>query len=83
VLVLASVIIWAGALAVMPKLDAHLAAKPRPLSAVLPDLLGLFAVGRHRRAFLLTGMASMSAMMVIPFIAPCHGRQPRGRRRCR
>lgn len=70
VLVLASAVIWAGALVVMPRLDAHLAAQRRPLSAILPDLLGLFAVARHRRAFLLTGMTMMSAMMVIPFIAP-------------
>ena len=70
VLVLASAVIWAGAWVVMPRLDAHLAAQPRPLSAVLPDLLGLFAVARHRRAFLLTGMTMMSGMMVIPFIAP-------------
>ncbi|HZV66161.1 MAG TPA: MFS transporter [Telluria sp.] len=70
VLVLASAVIWAGAWIVMPRLDAHLAAEPRPFSSVLPDLLGLFAVARHRRAFLLTGLTMMSGMMVVPFIAP-------------
>ena len=70
VLVLASAVIWAGAWIVMPRLDAHLAAEPRPFSSVLPDLLGLFAVARQRRAFLLTGLTMMSGMMVVPFIAP-------------
>ncbi|MES2150637.1 MAG: MFS transporter [Pseudomonadota bacterium] len=69
-LVLFSVVIWGGALFVMPRLDAHLAGERRALSDIVPDLLGLFMVRRQRDAFLLSGTNMLGAMMVIPFIAP-------------
>jgi len=78
VLVLACVIIWPVALAVMPQAGRPPGAKPRPLSAVLPDLLGLFAVGA-------TAAPSVDRHGLDerddgdPLHRACHGRQPRGR----
>ena len=69
-LVLLSALIWLGALLVMPTLDAHLRGPRRRLADVLPDLLGLFMVASHRRAFLLSSVNMLAPMMIIPFIAP-------------
>ncbi|SHH67306.1 MFS transporter [Massilia sp. CF038] len=69
-LVLLSAVVWCGAALVMPRLDAHLAAVPRKLADILPDLLGLFKVQRQRDAFLLSGTNMLGGMMIIPFIAP-------------
>ena len=69
-LVLASCLVWAAALAVMPALDEHLARAPRTLAQVLPDLFGIFCIARHRHAFVLSCVTMMGSMMVIPFIAP-------------
>jgi len=65
-----SAVIWCGAAVIMPRLDAHLAAVPRRLADIVPDLLGLFKVPRQRDAFLLSGTNMLGGMMVIPFIAP-------------
>jgi DHA1 family inner membrane transport protein len=65
-----SAVIWCGVALSMPRLDAHLAAQPRKLAEILPDLLGLFKVQRQRDAFLLSGFNMLGAMLVIPFIAP-------------
>ncbi|HEY0062658.1 MAG TPA: MFS transporter [Telluria sp.] len=69
-LVVLSAVIWCGAALVMPRLDAHLAAVPRRLADILPDLLGLFKVQRQRDAFLLSCTNMLGGMMIIPFIAP-------------
>jgi DHA1 family inner membrane transport protein len=65
-----SVLIWCVAARIMPRLDGHLAATPRRLADIVPDLLGLFAVQRQRDAFLLSGVNMLGSMMIIPFIAP-------------
>jgi DHA1 family inner membrane transport protein len=69
-LVALSAVIWCAAAFVLPRLDAHLAAGPRPLRGILPDLFGLFTVQRQRDAFLLSGLNMLGSMMIIPFIAP-------------
>jgi DHA1 family inner membrane transport protein len=68
-LVVLSLLIWLAAARVLPSLTAHLARKA-PLSEVLPNLIGLFLVPRHLRAFLLSGVNMMTSMLVIPFISP-------------
>ncbi len=68
-LVLLSMVMWLAGAKVLPALKGHLG-KPVPLSALLPNLLGLFTVGAHLRAFLLVGLNAMAGMMIIPFISP-------------
>jgi predicted MFS family arabinose efflux permease len=68
-LVLFSLLIWFGAWRVLPPLNGHLG-RPLPLSAVLPNLIGLYKVRGHLKAFLLSGVNMMTGMMVIPFISP-------------
>ena len=68
-LVVFSLIIWALAARVLPKLDGHLS-KRVPLSEVVPNLIGLFRVPRHLSAFLLSGGNMLTGMLVIPFISP-------------
>ncbi|RFP26066.1 MFS transporter [Duganella sp. BJB488] len=68
-LVLLSLLIWAGAWRVLPPLAGHLT-RPVPLSEVLPNLIGLYRVGGHLKAFLLSGVNMMTGMLVIPFISP-------------
>lgn len=68
-LVLFSLLIWFGAWRVLPSLDGHLGRRV-PLAQVLPDLIGLYKVGGHLKAFLLSGVNMMTGMMVIPFISP-------------
>lgn len=68
-LVVLSLLIWAAVAQVLPALDGHLARKV-PLSEVLPNLIGLFRVPRHLRAFLLSGVNMATGMLVIPFISP-------------
>ncbi|QGZ39420.1 putative MFS family arabinose efflux permease [Pseudoduganella flava] len=68
-LVLFSMVIWCGAAFVLPALTAHMGQRT-PLARALPDLAGLFAVPAHLRAFLLTFLTVLNAMLVIPFISP-------------
>ena len=69
-LVLFSGVIWLLAWRVLPNLRCHLAATPVPLSQVLPNLIGLFSVPTHQRAFLLACVNMVTGMLVIPFISP-------------
>ncbi len=64
-----SLAIWLLAAFVLPVLTAHLAQRT-PLSRILPDLIGLFRVPAHLRAFLLSFATMLSGMLVIPFISP-------------
>jgi MFS transporter, DHA1 family, inner membrane transport protein len=68
-LVVFSLAIWLLAMFVLPALTAHLAQRV-PLARVLPDLVGLFRVSSHLRAFLLSFLTMLSGMLVIPFISP-------------
>lgn len=68
-LVVFSLLIWCGAWRVLPSLGGHLT-RPVPLSEVLPNLIGLYRVGGHLKAFLLSGVNMMTGMLVIPFISP-------------
>ncbi|GGY74197.1 MFS transporter [Pseudoduganella plicata] len=68
-LVVFSLAIWLLTMFVLPTLTAHLAQRV-PLARVLPDLIGLFRVSAHLRAFLLSFLTMLSGMLVIPFISP-------------
>jgi len=68
-LVVFSLAIWLLAMFVLPALTAHLAQRV-PLARILPDLIGLFRVPSHLRAFLLSFVTMLSGMLVIPFISP-------------
>lgn len=68
-LVLLSLLVWLAASGVLPSLRGHLNQK-MPLAEVLPNLLGLFRVPRHLRAFLLSVLNMMAGMLIIPFISP-------------
>jgi predicted MFS family arabinose efflux permease len=68
-LVLFSLLIWFGAWRVLPTLNAHVAHRAH-LSQVLPNLIGLYRVPAHLKAFLLSGVNMMTGMLVIPFISP-------------
>jgi len=78
-LVVFSLAIWLLAMFVLPALTAHMAQRV-PLARVLPDLVGLFRVPSHLRAFLLSFVTMLSGMLVIPFISPVlvgnHGVRP-------
>lgn len=69
-LVAFSMLIWCVALRVLPSLTAHLAAQPTPLSQALPQLLRMFRVPGHLRAFVLGGVNMLTVMLVIPFMSP-------------
>lgn len=69
-LVLFSLLIWAGAARVLPELNSHRLAVPTPLAQVWPNLLGLFRERRHLNAFLLSLVNMTAGMLVIPFISP-------------
>ncbi|MDB5800341.1 MAG: hypothetical protein JWL63_1280 [Rhodocyclales bacterium] len=69
-LVMLSLLIWLAAARLVPSLRTHLAKRPTPLAEVLPDLAALLRKPAHLRAFALTGMMMISAMLVIPFISP-------------
>ncbi|TFW16340.1 MFS transporter [Duganella callida] len=69
ILVLCSLPILLLAARVLPALDGHLANRV-PLSAVLPNLIGLYKVPNHLKAFLLSAINMMTGMLVIPFISP-------------
>lgn len=68
-LVLLSLLVWLAGWGVLPILRGHLDHKT-PLAEVLPNLLGLFRVPRHLRAFLLSVLNMMAGMLIIPFISP-------------
>ncbi|WP_395401948.1 MFS transporter [Pseudoduganella sp. UC29_106] len=68
-LVVFSMLIWIAAARALPSLTAHLG-HAAPLSRVLPDLVAMFRVPAHLRAFLLTFVTMLSGMLVIPFISP-------------
>lgn len=68
-LVVFSLLIWFGAWRVLPSLRGHLT-HPVPLSEVLPNLIGLYRVRGHLKAFLLSGVNMVTGMLVIPFISP-------------
>jgi DHA1 family inner membrane transport protein len=68
-LVLFSMLVWGLAAFALPPMTAHLG-QPVPLSRALPDLVGLFRVPEHLRAFLLTFVTMLNGMLVIPFISP-------------
>jgi len=68
-LVVFSMLIWFAAARALPALTGHLGAAP-PLARVLPELVGLFRVPAHLRAFLLTFVTMATGMLVIPFISP-------------
>lgn len=65
-----SVIVGLVALRVMPSMRGHMKAQPLPVSAVLPELVGMFRVPAHLKAFALSGTSMLSGMLVIPFISP-------------
>jgi DHA1 family inner membrane transport protein len=69
ILVLCSLPILLLAARVLPALDGHLAQRV-PLAQVLPNLIGLYKVPDHLRAFLLSAMNMLAGMLVIPFISP-------------
>ena len=69
ILVLCSLPILVLAARVLPPLDEHVARRA-PLSAVLPDLIALYRVPNHLKAFLLSAVNMATGMMVIPFISP-------------
>ncbi len=69
ILVLCSLPILVLAARVLPALDEHVARRA-PLSAVLPNLIGLYRVPNHLKAFLLSAVNMATGMMVIPFISP-------------
>jgi MFS transporter, DHA1 family, inner membrane transport protein len=69
-LVLFSVPIWFVAANVLPSLTGHLKAVPTPLSQVLPELVGMFRVPSHLKAFALSFVNMVSGMLIIPFISP-------------
>ena len=69
-LTLVSIVIWFGALRIVPSLTAHLAATPVPISRVLPNLWALMKNPRHIDAFIMTGVVMGSSMIIIPFISP-------------
>ena len=68
-LVVFSLLIWLAAMRVLPALNGHLSRKV-PLAEVLPNLIGLFRVPAHLKAFLLSGLNMMTGMLIIPFISP-------------
>lgn len=68
-LVVLSMVIWCIAAVALPSLTGHLGRKI-PLARALPDLLALFRVPDHLRAFLLTFVTMLNGMLVIPFISP-------------
>jgi predicted MFS family arabinose efflux permease len=68
-LVVFSLAIWLLTMFVLPVLTSHLTQRV-PLARVLPDLIGLFRVPSHLRAFLLSFLTMLSGMLVIPFISP-------------
>jgi len=68
-LVVFSMAIWLLAAWVLPPLTTHLGHKT-PLARALPDLVALFRVPGHLRAFLLTFVTMLNAMLVIPYISP-------------
>ena len=68
-LVVFSMLIWIAAARALPSLTAHLG-HAAPLSRVLPELVAMFRVPAHLRAFLLTFVTMLSGMLVIPFISP-------------
>lgn len=65
-----SVLIWCVALRALPSMSSHLKAAPVPVARILPELVGMFRVPAHLKAFALSGMTMMSGMLVIPFISP-------------
>jgi predicted MFS family arabinose efflux permease len=69
ILVLCSLPILLLAARVLPALDGHVARRA-PLSAALPDLVALYRVPNHLKAFLLSAVNMATGMMVIPFISP-------------
>jgi DHA1 family inner membrane transport protein len=54
---------------VLPALDGHVANRP-PLSAVLPNLVALYRVPNHLKAFALSAINMLTGMLIIPFISP-------------
>ena len=69
ILVVCSLPICLLAARVLPALDGHLSQRV-PLAQVLPNLVALYKVPNHLRAFLLSSINMMTGMMVIPFISP-------------
>jgi predicted MFS family arabinose efflux permease len=69
ILVLCSLPILLLAARVLPALDGHVAQRA-PLSAVLPNLVGLYRVPNHLKAFLLSAINMLTGMLIIPFISP-------------
>ena len=68
-LVLFSLVIWALGARTLPSITGHLTQRV-PLSAVLPNLIGLYRVPNHLKAFALSFVNMMTGMLVIPFISP-------------
>jgi len=69
-LVLLSVLIWAGAYFIIPSLGAHLQQTKPSLNQAIQNLTALFSDGVHLEAFVLTFVMMVAHMMVIPFISP-------------
>lgn len=69
-LVLCSVPIWFVTASVLPSLTGHLKSAPTPLAQVFPELVGMFRVPAHLKAFALSGVNMVSGMLIIPFISP-------------
>ncbi|MGB9988501.1 MFS transporter [Pseudoduganella rhizocola] len=68
-LVVFSTLIWIAGMNVLPPLREHLNVKT-PFSQVLPELVGLFRVPAHLKAFALSAVNMFTGMLVIPFISP-------------
>jgi MFS transporter, DHA1 family, inner membrane transport protein len=65
-----SVLIWMGAMRIVPTLAEHLAREQPALGSVLPVLWRLLSNPRYLPAFVLTFVVMVSQMLVIPFISP-------------
>ena len=68
-LVVLSTLIWCVAWRALPNITGHLTRRV-PLSDVLPNLIGLYRVPRHLKAFLMAFMNMVAGMLIIPFISP-------------
>jgi len=69
-LVVLSLVIWAGSYQVMPSLAEHLLKQRIPLARALPALWDMMRARQHLRAYALTVIVIGSHMLIIPFISP-------------
>lgn len=67
-LVLLSVGIWCAAWRFLPAMTGHLTRRV-PMAQVLPNLIGLYRVPGHLKAFLLTAVNMAVSMLIVPFMS--------------